>query len=77
MILCDAGMAACIAGSCALMRSTVSMMFEPGCLKTKSMTDGWPLMKPPERRFSVASTTSATSRRRTTASPEVLTIRSL
>ena len=37
-----AGIAARIAGRAALMRSTVSMMFEPGCLKTITMTDGSP-----------------------------------
>ena len=67
VILWLAGIAACMAGIAALMRSTVSMMFEPGSLKTTTVTDGSPLMNPPDRLFSTASTRVATSWRRTAA----------
>ena len=59
------GMEASSCGSRARTRSTVSMMFAPGCRNRITSTAGFPLASPAARRSSTESCTSATSDSRT------------
>ena len=61
------GMAAWSWGSRFRTRSTVSMMFAPGCRNTTSRTAGFPLESPAVRMSSTESVTVATSPRRIAA----------
>ena len=71
-----AGIDACSAGIIPMIVSAVATMFEPGSLKTWSVTDGSPFVNPPARTFSFSSVMSAISPRRIAEPFLVLTMRS-